>query len=148
MKIQRRKHNRKGFTLVEILIVITIIAVLAGGAWMMLNPEGILGGVKGDTAKQSISSIETQLSLYQGRNFRVPTEEQGLDALVKRPTTDPVPENWIQHLKSIPKDPWGQEFHYKVPGDHGGPYDLFSAGPDGEPGTEDDIGNWAAETEE
>jgi general secretion pathway protein G len=146
VKIQLKKN--KGFTLVEILIVITIIAVLAGGAWMMLNPEGIIGGVKNDRVQTDIDAIELQFGVYQSRNLRVPTEEQGIEALVKKPTSEPIPQNWSQLMKKIPMDPWGSKYFYKVPGEHGGSYDLYSAGPDGEPGTEDDIGNWEPLAEE
>jgi general secretion pathway protein G len=98
-------------------------------------------------AKQDIRTIETALDFYQMDNFRYPTTDQGLRALVEKP--DPPPPNWRAggYLKatSIPKDPWGNEYRFIQPGTRGGPYDLYSLGADGETGgegTDADIGSW------
>lgn len=75
--------------------------------------------------------------------MRPPTTEQGIKALVERPSSEPVPERWTQLLEEVPKDPWGQEYKYRYPATKSKkPYDIYSAGKDGQEGTDDDIGNW------
>lgn len=109
--------------------------------------DAILTDIQLARVKADLSAIEFQLSHYWARNLRVPTEEQGLEALVSKPTVEPIPEGWFQMISRIPMDPWNQEYIYTVPGDHGNQFDLFSIGPDGKRGTEDDIGNWEEESE-
>jgi general secretion pathway protein G len=93
--------------------------------------------------ESDIQNIMTQLQLYEARNMRSPTTEQGLKALVEKPSTEPLPEKWTQLLEAVPKDPWGQEYKYRYPAQKSKkPYDVYSAGKDGADGTEDDIGNW------
>ena len=92
------------------------------------------------------TGIETALKLYRLDNGFYPTQDQGLDALVTRPNLPPEPQNYRTggYLKKVPKDPWGREFIYRMPGDHG-EYDLLSYGPDGQEGGEEknkDITNW------
>jgi general secretion pathway protein G len=101
-------------------------------------------------AQQDIRTLGTALDFYRMDNFRYPTTDQGLKALVEKP--DPPPPNWRAggYLKAttVPKDPWGNEYRYMQPGTKGGDYDLFSLGADGEPGGEDadaDIGSWNLE---
>jgi general secretion pathway protein G len=84
--------------------------------------------------------ISTQLNLYESLSGKYPTTEQGLRALVERPTTGPVPDRWYQLFRELPKDPWGHTYFYRCPA--GITYDLFSAGPDGVPDTADDIRKW------
>jgi len=101
-----------------------------------------------DVAKETrvegdLSAMTSQLQLYEARSYRMPTTEQGLMALVARPTADPQPDKWNQLLKELPMDPWGKAYSYKSPGERSGDkYDLYSCGPDGIDGNEDDIGNW------
>jgi len=90
-----------------------------------------------------IDRVATALLGYESRASRLPTTDQGLKALVDKPTTEPVPERWTQFLKEVPMDPWGQEYKYRNPGQKSKDgYDVWTVGPDGQDGTEDDIGNW------
>ena len=133
--------SRQAFTLVELVLVLTILAVLGGSPIFLL--KGNTDVAREVSAEGSIRSITSQLELYEGRNFRAPTTEQGLAALVAKPTIDPIPEKWTQLLEEIPIDPWGNPFQYIPPPERSNKcYDLFSSGPDGTPGNEDDIGNW------
>lgn len=135
-----------GFTLIEIMVVLVIIAILGA----LIGPQ-ILGRVdeaRITAAKQDIRTLGTALDLYRMDNFRYPTTDQGLEALVRKPD-DPAVRNWKPegYLKSptVPKDPWGSEYLYLQPGTRGGAYDLYSLGADGQPGGEEvdaDIGNW------
>ena len=138
-----KRQSKRGFTLVEILIVVTIIAVLAGGAWFMLKPEALIEGAKLQRVESDIQAIKTALGTYEhGNYFKPPTEDQGLMALVEKPTTEPIPTRWVQIFEEVPIDPWGQEYQYKAPGERsGGKYDLYSLGSDPEDDS-DDIGNW------
>lgn len=146
MKIQSTIHHprfpiSRGFTLIEIVIVLTIISILASGAIYML--KGNVDVAQETRAEGDIQAISTQLQLYEARNMRPPTTEQGIKALVERPSTEPVPERWTQLLEEVPKDPWGQEYKYRYPATKSKkPYDLYSIGKDGVDGNEDDFGNW------
>ncbi len=136
-----RTLRRAGFTLIEIVIVLTIISILAAGSIYML--KGNVDVAKETRVESDIQNIMTQLQLYEARNMRSPTTEQGLKALVEKPSTEPLPEKWTQLLEAVPKDPWGQEYKYRYPAQKSKkPYDVYSAGKDGADGTEDDIGNW------
>jgi general secretion pathway protein G len=88
-------------------------------------------------AQADLQMISTQLNLYESLSGTYPTTEQGLRALVERPTTGPVPDRWYQLFREVPKDPWGHDYVYRSPA--GITYDLFSAGPDGVPDTTDDV---------
>jgi len=104
--------------------------------------------------KADFSNIATALKLYKLDNFNYPTTEQGLGALVEKPTMDPIPRNWKQggYLERMPEDPWGRPYKYLNPPEFGhGDYDLYSLGADGVTGGEDqnaDIGNWQSEQKE
>ena len=136
----RSLHSR-GFTLIEIVIVLTIISILASGAIYML--KGNVDVAKETKVEGDIQAISTQLQLYEARNMRPRTTEQGIKALVEKPTTEPVPERWIQLMEDMPKDPWGQEYKYRYPATKSKKsYDLYSIGKDGVDGNEDDIGTW------
>ncbi|MGH8205638.1 MAG: type II secretion system major pseudopilin GspG [Steroidobacteraceae bacterium] len=134
----------RGFTLIEIMVVVIIIGLLAA----VVVPE-VMGNVdkaRVTKTKQDIQTIETALTMYKLDNFTYPTTEEGLKALVEKPN-DPNVQNWrpggyLQHLN---KDAWGHDYQYQQPGTHGGDYDLYSLGADGQPGGDGldaDIGNW------
>jgi general secretion pathway protein G len=134
--------HKKGFTLIELMLVVIIIGVLA----MMVVPRfaGRTEQARRAAAKADIEvNIATALDLYELDNGNYPTTEQGLEALMKKPTTSPEPVNWNgPYLRKTPKDPWGRPYVYRSPGEHNlEDYDLFSYGPDGAE-SEDDIKNW------
>jgi general secretion pathway protein G len=137
----RHLARSAGFTLLEIVIVMTILAILGGSAVYLLK-----GNV--DVAKESrvdgdIQAISTQLQLYESRAGRMPTTEQGIKALAEKPTTEPIPERWSQLMQQEPKDPWGQPYKYAYPATKSkAAFDIWSMGKDGADGTEDDIGNF------
>lgn len=132
----------QGFSLMELLIVITIIGVLLAVA--IPNMTGASDEGKRVAAVSGIKNIETTLTLYQAQNALLPSTEQGLKALISKPSGDPAPRNWqgpyLKGVKEVPVDPWGREYRYLNPGVHG-EYDIFSLGKDGRE-SEDDIGNW------
>ncbi len=144
--MQAISRRGSGFTLIEIMVVMVIIAILGA----LIGPQ-ILGRVdeaRVTAAKQDIRALGTALDLYRMDNFRYPTTDQGLEALVKKPE-DPSLRNWKPdgYLKSptVPRDPWGNDYLYLQPGTRGGAYDLYSLGADGQVGGEEtdaDIGNW------
>jgi general secretion pathway protein G len=131
------KRNQAGFTLLEIMIVVGIIVILLGLAISKIgNPTGF---AKTTAVRADVQAIGTQLKLYESMNGFYPTTEQGLQALVTRPDTDPQPARWYQLFKEVPKDPWQNIYIYRCPGiKHPDSYDLFSAGPDRKPDTADD----------
>ena len=143
----RMRRGRRGFTLIELMVVIVILGILAG----LIIPR-IMG--RPDEARQTkarimIEGIETALKLYRLDNGFYPTTEQGLRALVEASTIQPVPRNWREggYLEKgkVPKDPWGNDFVYLSPGTQG-ELDLISYGADGQPGGEGknkDITNWS-----
>lgn len=135
----------KGFTLIEVMIVIVILGILA--ALIVPKIIGRPDEARVIAAKQDISSLLQALKLYRLDNQRYPTTDQSLQALVVKPTTAPLPPNWKNggYIERLPKDPWGNEYRYLNPGTHG-EIDVYSVGADGEPGGEGidaDIGSWA-----
>lgn len=133
-----------GFTLIEVMVVIVILAVLA--ALVVPKVMGRPDEARITAARQDIASIMQALKLYRLDNMRYPSTEQGLQALVQQPTTPPVPQNWKGngYLERMPKDPWGQPYQYLQPGLHG-EIDVFSLGADGAlggEGSDTDIGSW------
>ena len=131
------KKKENAFTLLEIMLVISIIVILLGVAVSKLgNTTGIAKGV---AVRADIQAINTQLKLYESMNGFSPTTEQGLQALVTQPSTEPKPARWYQLFKEIPKDPWGSNYIYLSPGrKNPTSYDLYSAGPDRKADTADD----------
>lgn len=136
--------RRSGFTLVEVLVVVVIIGMLAA----LVAPRVVGRGeeAKRTAAQVQIREIEQALDMYKLDSGMYPTTEQGLEALITKPTTSPEPRRWKEggYLRKLPADPWGKEFIYRQPGDHG-EFDLFSCGADGEEGGEGDgkdITNW------
>jgi general secretion pathway protein G len=133
----RTKTRQGAFTLLEIMLVISIIVILLGVA---INKLGNTTGMaKGVAVKADIQAIGTQLKLYESMNGYAPTTEQGLQALVTQPSTEPRPQRWYQLFKEVPKDPWGNNYIYLSPGRRNPTgYDLYSAGPDRKADTADD----------
>lgn len=132
---------RRGFTLIEIVIVLTILAILGGSAIYLL--KGLPEGAKETRVDGDLAAISMALMSYEQRALRMPTTEQGLKALVERPATEPVPERWSAVMEDVPKDPWGQEYKYRYPAQKSKKsFDLWTMGKDGQDGTDDDIGNW------
>jgi general secretion pathway protein G len=136
-----------GFTLIEIMVVIVIIGILAA----LVAPAVIsrIDDASIAAAQQDIRAYETALNLFRLDNFRYPTSEQGLEALVTRPS-DPSIRNWKPggYIDTLRKDPWGNPYHYVYPGSHGKEYDLFTLGADNQEGGEGinaDRGNWNSE---
>jgi len=141
-KVQRRRQS--GFTLIEVMVVVAILAILAA----VVVPRVMDEPAKARRAKvqQDIRAIESALDLYKLDNYRYPTTDQGLEALVSPPSSGPEPENYKDggYLRKLPEDPWGNPYRYLRPGEHG-EFDVYSLGADGAPGGTDenaDIGNW------
>lgn len=131
------KKTQQGFTLLEIMIVVSIIAILMGTAIYKLS--GNIEYAKRQAVAGDIQAISTQLKLYESMNGFLPTTEQGLQALVTQPVTEPRPSRWYQLFKEVPKDPWHSDYIYLNPGRKNPTgYDLYSAGPDRKPDTADD----------
>lgn len=144
MKTHTPLRPSRGFTLIEIMVVILIIGVLAAliVPKVMSRPDE----ARITAAKQDIATISQALNLYKLDNGRYPTTEQGLLALSKKPTIAPIPTNWKSegYLDRVPKDPWGTPYQYLQPGVHGA-IDVFSLGADkasGGEGNDADIGSW------
>jgi len=133
----------RGFTLIEILVVVVILGILA--AIVVPRVMERPGEARVTRAKQDIQNIVTALSLYKLDNFAYPSSEQGLDALVSKPSGQPDAPNWKgPYLDRAPKDPWGRPYQYQRPGQHG-EIDVYSFGADGKPGGDGeaaDVGNW------
>lgn len=134
----------RGFSLIEIMVVVVILGILAS----IVVPNIIRRPDEARIvkAKQDVLAIENALDLYRLDNGVYPTTDQGLIALVEKPTSSPIPGNWKPYLKSLPKDPWGRDYLYLNPGQHGD-IDVFTLGADGQPGGKDvdaEIGNWDA----
>ena len=143
MRTKRRSAAESaGFTLVEIMVVVVILGILA----VLIVPR-VLGRsdeARQAAAKHDIATIMQSLKLYKLDNGRYPTNDQGLQALVTKPTSAPAPSNWKPYLDKVPKDPWGNTYQYLSPGVHG-EIDVFSLGADSQPGgtgADLDIGSW------
>jgi general secretion pathway protein G len=133
--------SEQGFTLLEIMVVVVIIGLLAAAVVPQLMGNVDRAAIQ--RSKQDVRQIENSLNLYRLDNFRYPSTTEGLEALVTNPGEANAP-NWRQVLKSIPRDPWEQPYHYASPGQHGD-FDVFTYGADRQEGGEGvnaDIGNW------
>lgn len=135
----------RGFTLIEVMVVVVILGILAAVVVprIMDRPDE----ARIVKAKQDIRVLESALNLYKLDNYRYPTTDQGLEALVQRPSTPPEPSRWKEggYIDRLPQDPWGQPYQYLSPGQRG-PIDIYSLGADGQTGgegTDAEIGNWA-----
>jgi len=136
-RVKMRERKQDGFTLIEIMLVISIIVILLGVAISRLgNTTGIAKAV---AVRSDIQTISTQLKLYESMNGFYPTTDQGLQALVTQPDSEPKPSRWYALFDQLPKDPWGSPYVYRCPGiKNPNGYDLYSAGPDRVPDTADD----------
>jgi len=137
-----RRALSAGFTLIELMMVLLIIGVLA--ALIVPNVLNRADDARVTAAKTDVTNLMQALKLYRLDNQRYPTAEQGLQALLTKPTTSPVPNNWKSYLDQLPKDPWGQPYVYLNPGIKGD-IDVMSFGADGQSGGEGnnaDIGSW------
>jgi general secretion pathway protein G len=133
---------QRGFTLIELMVVLLIIGVLA--ALIVPNVLDRADDARVTAAKTDVANLMQALKLYRLDNQRYPTAEQGLQALLVKPTTTPVPSNWKNYLDKLPQDPWGQPYIYLNPGIKG-EVDVMSYGADGQSGGEGrdaDIGSW------
>jgi len=135
------KHAQKGFSLIEIMVVLFIIGIMAA----LVAPQ-ILGNQETAQIKKAavdIQQLEGALEMYKLRTNRFPTTEQGLEALVSAPTIDPIPRNYPDDgfIRRLPQDPWGNPYQLLSPGEID-TIDIYSFGPDLQEGTDDDIGTW------
>jgi len=135
MKIQKQS----GFTLIEVMVVVVILGILA--AVVVPNIMGEPEKARVNKAKQDIRSLELALDRYKLDNYDYPSTEQGLDALVKKPSGAPEPRRWKgPYVKKVTSDPWQNDYQYLSPGTHG-KIDIFSANKNAASAV-DDIGNW------
>jgi len=134
-------QKSQGFTLLEVMVVIVIIGMML--SVVVPNLMGSQDTAKLQKAVQDVTALENSLSMYKLDNYDYPSTEQGLEALTDQTDIEPIPRRFPDggYVKRLPKDPWGNEYFLLNPGEHG-KMDVFTAGPDGEVGTEDDIGNW------
>ncbi len=138
-----KQASQKGFTLIEIMIVVVILSILASLIIpRIMNRPDQARVVK---AQQDMRALESALNMYRLDNYRYPTTNQGLQALVTKPAGQPEAANWQQaYLDKLPKDPWGKPYLYLMPGKNGD-FDLYTHGADQRKGGEDsdaDLGNW------
>lgn len=138
---RERLTKMAGFTLIEIMVVVVIIGILA----MVVVPSIISRPDEARIvrARQDVGTLVQALDLYRLDNGFYPSQEQGLEALVSKPSTEPVPRNWNSegYLRTLPTDPWGRTYEYRNPGTHGA-IDVYSLGPEGREGSDQEIGNW------
>ncbi len=139
-----KSNSQHGFTLIEILIVVVILSILA----ITVVPQFLDQPAKARIARaqSDVQQLKTALSMYKLDNFTYPSTAQGLQALVSKPSGQPLAKNWKTggYMERMIKDPWGNDYQYLNPGNHG-VIDIYSMGRDGQPGGEGDdadIGNW------
>ena len=143
--MQRINIKRRGFTLIEIMVVLVILGVMA--ALVVPRVVGRTDDARKVAAQSDIASIMNALKLYNLDNMRYPTNQQGLEALATRPSIAPIPNNYKDggYLEKLPTDPWGNPYQYHNPGRHG-EVDVYTFGPDGQSANGDNapgvIGSW------
>jgi general secretion pathway protein G len=133
---------QRGFTLIELMVVLVILGVL--GALIIPNFLDRADDARVTAARTDVGNLTQALKLYRLDNQRYPSAEQGLEALVRKPTAGTVPPNWRSYLDKLPNDPWGRPYQYLNPGTQG-EIDIYSLGADGQPGGEGvdaDVGSW------
>ena len=136
------RQIQRGFTLIELMVVLVIIGVLA--ALIVPNVLDRADDARVMAAKTDANNLMQALKLYKLDNQRLPTSEQGLGALIAKPTTGPIPTNWKPYLEKLPNDPWNRPYQYLLPGVKG-EFDVMSFGADGAAGGEGknaDVGTW------
>ncbi len=141
-RMSLRRGLQAGFTLIELMVVLVIIGVLA--ALIVPNVLERADDARVTAARTDVNNLMQALKLYRLDNQRYPTAEQGLQALLVKPTTGPIPPNWKPYLEKLPNDPWGRPYQYLNPGVKG-EIDVMSFGADGQSGGEGrdaDIGSW------
>ena len=139
---QTDPQKQRGFTLIELMVVLVIIGVLA--ALIVPNVIGRADDAKVTAARTDVANLMQALKLYRLDNQRYPSSEQGLNALIAKPSTAPAPTNWKPYLDKLPNDPWGRPYQYLNPGIKG-EVDVLSFGADGQAGGEGinaDVGSW------
>ena len=137
-----RHQQQRGFTLIELLVALVILGLLVG----LVGPRVMkyVGGAKSDTTRIQIEDMVTALDMYSLEVGHYPSQNQGLESLIMEPSGVDGWNGPYLRKQVVPKDPWGQEYHYRHPGEHG-PFDIFSYGADNSPGGEKDnadIGSW------
>jgi general secretion pathway protein G len=140
--VRLRLRLQAGFTLIELMVVLVIIGVLA--ALIVPNVLDRADDARVTAARTDVGNLVQALKLYRLDNQRYPTAEQGLQALIAKPTASPVPPNWKPYLDKLPNDPWGRPYQYLNPGIKG-EFDVLSFGADGQSGGEGkdaDVGSW------
>ena len=127
-----------GVRLLEMVVVLAIISVILGGSVVVMR--GIMNSVREDKARSDFTTLQSMVMKYQITTGTHPTTEQGLMALVERPTRPPLPRRWSKVMDAVPWDPWGSEYGYRYPGSRNPEdFEILSAGRDRIPGTEDDL---------
>ncbi len=136
LRMTRARGSQSGFTLIEIMVVVVILGILVAFAVpnIMDNPER----ARITKAEHDIRALENALEMYRMDNFRYPTTDQGLRALVERPSSPPEPRNWKSggYMRSLPTDPWGSDYQYRAPDNQGERVRIYTYGADGRPGGE------------
>lgn len=136
------RRAARGFTLIELIVAITIVAVM--GAVVVPAVMNHVSEARRTAARSDVNTLMQALKLYKMDNGRYPSADQGLNALVAKPTSGNVPNNWKVYVEKLPKDPWGNPYQYDNPGLKG-EVDVYSLGADGKPGgdgNDADIGSW------
>jgi general secretion pathway protein G len=141
-RLKSVRARRRGFTLIELMVILVIVGVLA--ALIVPNVLDRTDDSRVTAARSDVNNLMQALKLYKLDNQVYPSAEQGLQALAQRPSTAPAAPNWRPYVDKLPADPWGRPYQYLNPGVHG-PVDVLSLGADGQPGGDGpnaDIGSW------
>jgi len=134
----RQIRRNAGFTLLEMVIVLGIIAMILGGA--IFSMRGIGNSAKHTQVRNDCAALRNALDMYKLNGGQYPTTQQGLKALVDKPTSAPIPRMWSRIADKVPLDPWGSEYQYRFPGKkNANDFEITSRGEDGQEGTSDDI---------